>query len=105
MKVDGAASVAVLGDSKEEEEDDSGFLFSSAFRGLEGVLDSVFGGFEGVPDGVGAADVAGVPSIGTILTCCFSSPYSFHSSISTRSYGGQRMALRMRQRDNSYTNH
>ena len=90
MKVDGAASAAVLGDSKDVEEDDSGFVFSTALTGLGGVLDPVFGGFEGVPDGVGAADVAGVPSIGTILTCCFNSPYSFHSSISTRSYSGQR---------------
>jgi hypothetical protein len=60
---------------------------------------------EGVLDGVGAAEGAGVPSIGTILTCSFNSPYSFHSSISTRSYGGQRMGMRMRQRDNSYADH
>lgn len=105
MKVDGAASAVVWGDSAGVEEDDSGSVFSSAVMGLGGVLDSAFGGFEGVPDGVGAADVAGVPSIGTILTCCFNSPYSFHSSISTRSYGGQKRALRMRQRDNSYANH
>jgi hypothetical protein len=92
VKADRAVSAVVLGDSEDVEEDDSGFLFSSAFRGLGNVLDSGFGGFEGVLDGVGAADVAGVPSIGTILTCCFNSPYSFHSSISTRSCSGQRRA-------------
>lgn len=85
MNDDGAASAAGLGDSEDVGDDDSSFVFSSAFSGFGGVLDSVLGGLEGVLDGVGAADVAGVPFIGTILTCCFNSPYSFHSSISTRS--------------------
>jgi hypothetical protein len=42
-----------------------------------------------VPEGVGAADVAGVPPSWYIWICCFSSPYSFQSSTSTISCDGQ----------------
>lgn len=96
VKLEGAAPATALGGVSEDVDgDESGFLFSSAFEGFEGWV-SVLGALEGVLDGVGAADVVGVPSMGMILTCCFNSPYSFHSSISTRSYSSQRTVFKMK---------